>query len=191
MVLKFTFMTLLESLLLPMGEKAKDFSLSDFDGKTYSLENFSGAKVLVIVFMCNHCPYVQAVWGRLIDLQERFRDNSVQFVGINPNIGSPGYEDEETLEKMAQYSKKFGMNFPYLADENQEVAKIYQAQCTPDIYVFDDERKLVYHGRIDDNWKEVEKVKNRELEGVLNLLLKGEKITQDQKSSMGCSIKWK
>lgn len=183
-------MTLLESLSLPMGSKAFSFSLSGIDGKEYRLDDFSDAKVLVIVFMCNHCPYVQAIWGRLIKLQDKFRDDGVQFVGINSNVGSEGYE-EETLEKMKEYASEYEMNFPYLADPEQSVAKAYKAQCTPDIYVYDSERKLAYHGRVDDNWKDEESVTKEELSEALSALVRGEEVSADQKSSMGCSIKWK
>lgn len=171
-----------------MGWKAKDFRLIGVDGKVYSLDSFSEAKVLVIIFMCNHCPYVQAIWGRLVALQAEFSHKKVQFVGINPNTANLEYE-EETLEKMAQYSEKYQMNFPYLEDGDQKVAEFYQAQCTPDIYVFDDERKLAYHGRLDDSWKDEEAVTKRELAEAIQLILKGEAVG-DQKPSMGCSIKW-
>lgn len=139
--------------------------------------------------MCNHCPYVQAVWGRLVELQHRYAEKGVQFVGINPNK-NPSY-DEETLEKMAEYSQKYNMNFPYLMDETQDVARSYKAQCTPDIYVFDAERKLVYHGRIDDNWKDESMVTHEELDAAINALLDGKKPNLAQIPSMGCSIKWR
>lgn len=182
-------MVLLKSLNLPMGERAKNFSLKGVDESFFSLDDFSYAKVLVIVFMCNHCPYVQAVWGRLNKLQERFLKDGVQFVGINSNL-NPDYE-EETFEKMQEYYKKFCMNFPYLLDDTQNVAREYKAQCTPDIYVFDGERKLAYHGRIDDSWQDESKVTKQELAEVLESLIKDEKILGVQNSSMGCSIKWR
>lgn len=182
-------MTLLESLNLPLGTSAMDFNLEGSDGKKYSLADFAAAKVLVIVFMCNHCPYVQAVWGRLVDLQAKYAGRGVQFVGINPNK-NPEY-DEETLEKMAEYSRRYNANFPYLMDDGQNVAKAYKAQCTPDIYVYDSDRKLVYHGRIDDNWKDEGQVTKRELDGAISAVLSGEKLSGEQAPSMGCSIKWR
>ena len=183
-------MTLLESLNLPMGTGVSDFSLPGCDGKKYSLSSFKNSKVLVVVFMCNHCPYVQAVWKRLVDLQTKYVDRGAQFVGINPNK-NPEYA-EETLEKMAEYSRKYNMNFPYLMDESQEVAKEYKAQCTPDIYVYDAERKLVYHGRIDDNRRDETKIIKRELDEAIATILKGEKPSGEQQyPSMGCSIKWR
>lgn len=183
-------MVLLESLKMEMGTQAGDFSLPGIDGKTYNLASFADAKVLVVVFMCNHCPYVQAIWSRLVDLQERFKSKGVQFVGINSNIGHPDYE-EETLHQMKEYYERYKMNFPYLADETQEVAKAYKAQCTPDIYVFDSERKLAYHGRVDDSWKDLALVKKEELAEALNTILDGGELNYVQNPSIGCSIKWK
>lgn len=180
-------MSLLESTKIPMGASAIDFSLKGSDGVQYSLSDFDDKDFLVIVFMCNHCPYVQAIWERLVGLQEKYKDQSVQFVGINPNL-NPDYP-EESLEKMGEYYEKYGMNFPYLQDFDQSVAKSYDAQCTPDIYVYDKARKLVYHGRLDDNWKNEDEVKNRELDDAISCLLNGVDVNFEQKPSMGCSIK--
>lgn len=182
-------MVLLESLNLPMGSKAHDFNLPGIDGADHSLASYNDAKILVIVFMCNHCPYVQAVISRLIQLQEDFKNKGVQFVGINANE-SDNYP-EDGFEKMPEYAKEWGMNFPYLRDETQEIAKIYKAHCTPDIFVFDSERKLAYHGRIDDNWQHEDQVTKEDLKEALNALVKGEKVAEKQNPSMGCSIKWK
>lgn len=183
-------MTLLESLNLPLGESAKNFTLRGVDERTYTLESFADDKLLVIIFMCNHCPYVQAVWSRLVSLQEKYKNQSVQFVGINSNAANPEYS-EDGFEKMQDYFLKYKMNFPYLIDETQNVAREYKAQCTPDIYVFDGDRKLVYHGRLDDNWKDENGVTKRDLDQAINVLLKGEKVDFHQRPSMGCSIKWK
>jgi len=182
-------MVLMESIQLEMGEPAADFSLKGIDDQTYSLKSFSAAKVLVLVFMCNHCPYVQAIWDRLVALQERFENEGVRFVGINANI-NPDYP-EDSFENMKKYAKQYEMNFPYLADETQEMARKYKAQCTPDIYVFDRDRKLAYHGRVDDNWQESDQVTKEDLADALSALVKGEKPSEDQTPSMGCSIKWK
>ncbi len=181
-------MSLVESLKLPLGSPILPFSLCGLDGKMVDVAGFREAKVLVVVFMCNHCPYVQAVWPRLVALQEQYKGKGVQFVGINPNL-HPAYP-EETLEKMQEYAQRFGMNFPYLQDVSQEVARAYKAQCTPDIYVYNDQRTLAYHGRIDDNWKEEAKVQKHELAEALDCLLQGEQPGLDQHPSMGCSIKW-
>jgi len=171
-----------------MGEGAKDFDLLGCDGKKYTLESFKDAKMLVVIFMCNHCPYVQAVWSRFVALQDKYKEKGVQFIGINPNK-NPEYP-EETIDMMAEYYSKYGMNFPYLIDETQEVAKEYKAQCTPDIYVFDEERKLVYHGRLDDNWKDESAVTSRDLDEAISAVFGGRNVPEVQHPSMGCSIKW-
>ena len=181
-------MVLLESLKLEMGSSAIDFDLAATDGKNYKLSDFSEAKVLVVAFICNHCPYVQAIWDRLVDLQEDFKERGVQFVGINPNL-NPKYE-EETFEKMKEYFERYNMNFPYLQDASQEVAREYKAQCTPDIYVFNEDRKLAYHGRIDDSWKDESAVTKKELAGALELILEGKEVLS-QSPTIGCSIKWR
>ncbi len=182
-------MVLLESINIPLGTVASDFSLQATDGKEYSLVSFNDAKVLVVVFMCNHCPYVQAVWDRLVVLQDKFGNDNVQFVGINPNL-HPDYPEED-MEKMKEYFERYSMNFPYLLDETQEVARNYQAQCTPDIFVYNEQRKLAYHGRIDDNWKDPENVQREELSDAIEAMLDGGAPSADQKPALGCSIKWR
>lgn len=182
-------MVLLESLKIQMGEKAKDFSLRGVDEKIYNLGTFAGAKVLVIIFMCNHCPYVKAIWQRLIDLQSEFKDKGVQFVGINANAANSNYEDDSFENMKLEFAAR-KMNFPYLIDADQKVAREYKAQCTPDIYVYDEERKLAYHGRIDDSWKDESKVTKQELAEALENILQRKKVSEPQYPSMGCSIKW-
>jgi thiol-disulfide isomerase/thioredoxin len=187
------YMALLESALVPLGSAAHDFSLRGFEadgeGQTYTLENFADAKVLVLVFMCNHCPYVQAIWDKLVMLQEKYEDEGVQFVGINPNTANPDYHDE-TFEDMQEYADEYMMNFPYLDDAEQKVAREYDAQCTPDIYVYDQDRKLAYHGRVDDSGMSGEAAKSFELDDALGALVKAEKPADEQHVCMGCSIKW-
>ena len=182
-------MVLLESLHVPLGSEAHDFLLPCIDGQTYSLDDFKGNKAIVIIFMCNHCPYVQGVIKRLISLQEEFKDQGVVFVGINAN-DSENYP-EDSFEKMKEYAKKWGLNFVYLRDKSQEVAKKYNAQCTPDIFVYDSDFKLAYHGRVDDNWQHEDKVTSHELKDALTAIINGEKPSEKQNPSMGCSIKWK
>ena len=182
-------MALLESEKIPVGTPAADFSLQGIDDRMHSLAEYKDAKVLAVVFTCNHCPYAQAVWPRLIALQAKYAGQSVRFVGINANI-NPEFPDD-SFEKMKEYAGKIGINFPYLQDPTQQTARIYTAQCTPDIYVYDAERKLAYHGRVDDNWKEPEKVTKRELDEALAALVKGEKPANLQYPSMGCSIKFR
>lgn len=182
-------MVLLESLKIQMGVSAKDFRLKSVDGTICSLETFADAKVLVLVFMCNHCPYVKAVWQRLIDLQERFEARDVRFVGINANAANANYEDD-SFENMQKEFVERKMNFSYLIDADQKVSREYEAQCTPDIFAYDEQRKLAYHGRIDDSWKDESKVTKQELAEAIEVILRGEKVSELQHPSMGCSIKW-
>lgn len=182
-------MALTYSQTILFGKQAPDFSLPGIDGKKYSLASFTDKKILIIVFMCNHCPYVQACWDRLISLQNEFGGKDVQFVGINANDKAQ-YPDD-SFKNMKVWAKKKKHNFPYLRDESQETAKAYGAVCTPDIFVYDENRGLAYHGRIDDNWQDPSKVTKRELADALQNLVRGEKPDRNQNPSMGCSIKWK
>lgn len=174
---------------IPLGTSIIPFNLPGIDGKDYSIENFKEADVLVIVFTCNHCPYARAAWPLLIDLYKNFKDKKVAFVAINPNdeVAYP----EDSFEVMKQKTKEWGIPFLYLRDESQEIAKKYDARCTPDIYVFDKDRKLAYRGRLNDNWQEPEKVKSWDLKDAIEALLSGDEVKQPQFPSMGCSIKWK
>ncbi len=179
-------MVLLHSKEGLLGTSAHDFNLPGIDGQDHSLESFSEAKILVLVFMCNHCPYVLAVLDRLNDLSAAFKDRGVQFIGINPN-DAVNYPDD-SFENM----KNLPIKFPYLRDESQVVAKEYQAVCTPDIFVYDPDRKLVYHGRIDDSWDDASAVTKRDLAEALETILSGGSVPEEeQEGSMGCSIKWK
>ena len=182
-------MTLLKSLNLPMGTPIIDFSLPGTDGKTYSPSDFADKKIFIIIFMCNHCPYVQAIIDRLISLQNDYQGKEVQIIGINSNDAENYPED--SFEAMQSIVKERNINFIYLHDESQEVAQAYQAQCTPDIYVFDKNQKLAYHGRLDDNWQNPNQVQKQDLRNALGLILTGQSITEEQYPSMGCSIKWK
>jgi peroxiredoxin len=182
-------MALVNSMMVPLGTPAFEFSLPGVDGKTYSLESFSGDKVLVIIFMCNHCPYVKAVLQRLIDFQTETKGQGVQLVGINSNDAERYAND--SFENMKKIAKQKGINFPYLFDASQETAKAYDAVCTPDIYVYGPERKLLYRGRIDDNWEQEEKVTRRDLKEAIDYIVAGKEVPGEQTPSMGCSIKWK
>jgi peroxiredoxin len=172
-----------------MGSKAPSFKLKSVDGKTYSLSDFKDAKATVIMFICNHCPYVKAVEDRIIALQRDYHKKGVQLVGIcsNDPTDYPDDRPESLLKRWRE--KEYG--FPYLIDETQEVAKAYDAVCTPDIYVYDKNHKLAYHGRIDDSWEDADKVTRRELREALDKIIAGQSPAADQKPSMGCSIKWK
>jgi peroxiredoxin len=174
---------------LRIGSKAYPFRLRGVDDKIYSLEDFSDKKVLCVIFMCNHCPYVIAVQDRINQIAKDYSSKSFSLVGINPNdeIGYP----EDSFENMKKRAKERGFVFPYLRDETQEVAKQYDAVCTPDIYVYDNNRILKYRGRIDDNWKDENQVNKKELRIAIDRMLDGKEIDFEMIPSMGCSIKWK
>jgi len=158
----------------------------------YSLESFAGSKALVVVFMCNHCPYVIAVQDRINELAREYSPRGVALVGINPN-DAVRYPDD-SFEAMKERAKEKAYVFPYLRDDSQEVARAYGAVCTPDFFVYGRVREkflLKYAGRLDDNWKEPSQVQRRELAEALDAILSGQEPPSDQKPSMGCSIKWK
>lgn len=182
-------MALLSSNTGNLGSSIKNFNLKGTDGKHYNIDSFKSCKVLVIIFMCNHCPYVKAVIDRFVKLQAEYINESVQFVGINSNDSE--YYPEDSYDNMIDFVKERKINFPYLVDDTQQTAREYDAVCTPDIYVYDMNRILSYRGRLDDNWKEESKVTQHDLEKTIVSLLKGNEINKEQIPSMGCSIKWK
>jgi len=182
-------MALVESIKIQLGTKMASFELKDAHGKAFKSSDLYGEKGLLVAFTCNHCPYAQAVWPRVIELALYSKKIGVKTVGINPNI-HPGYP-EDAPDEMVKKEKEWGIQFPYLVDETQNTARAFQAQCTPDLYLFNANQELVYHGRLDDNWKEPKKVKKQELrEGIENLAA-GKPISEKQITSMGCSIKWR
>lgn len=174
---------------LKIGSQAPDFGLLGVDNKLYSLHSFDDKKILIVIFSCNHCPYVQAYEQRIISIQEDFADKGVQIVAINSNedVNYP----EDSFDEMIKRSKEKQFNFPYLRDETQEIAKVYGATHTPEIFLFDQERKLRYHGKIDDNWKEPEKVKYQYLRDAIKEVLEGKEVSIPETFSIGCTIKWK
>lgn len=171
---------------LNKGDAAPNFSLKGVDEKTYSLSDFQGKEGLLILFICNHCPYVKTKIDTIVKLQEKWKD-SVAFVGINSN--DPEYEGEG-MENMKKFAKERDINFPYVLDNTQEVAKAYGATCTPDPFLFDKDHKLVFHGRIDDALEPGQEVTENTMDENIAKLLSGEEISNELKPSMGCSIKW-
>ncbi len=182
-------MALLESKQVALGTVCPDFNLPGVDGKSYSLNDFDQAKALVVMFICSHCPYVQAVEDRIILLARELGSKGVQFVGICANDAND-YPDD-SFESLKKRWEEKGYGFPYLVDESQDVAKAFQAVCTPDIFVYNQNKELAYRGRIDDNWQKPEEVASQELKAALEALVAGSQPSVDQKPSMGCSIKWK
>jgi peroxiredoxin len=174
---------------MPIGTPAPDFNLPGVDGHSHALESFNDAKVLVVIFTCNHCPYAQALEPRFIELQRDYLDRGVRLVAINPNDARAYPEDDFAHMKARARDNRW--NFPYLRDESQSVARAYDAACTPDVFVFDAERKLRYNGRVDDNWKEPSQVTQRDLRRAIDLILEGRPVDFPVHPALGCSIKWR
>lgn len=173
----------------PLGDPAPDFELPGVDGQVYSLASFEGSPIVIIVFMCNHCPYLQAYTNRLIALQNEFAPHGVRFLGINPNDASNYPEDD--FEHMKVYAERWGLNFPYVRDETQDVARAYRAERTPQVFVFDEHRALRYTGGIDDNYRDVHAVNDTPLFDALTDLLHHREVEKPVAHFIGCSVKWK
>jgi peroxiredoxin len=171
-----------------LGKNMPPFHLPGVDGRTYQSGDFTNAELLLVVFTCNHCPYAQAVEDRIISLQYDYPQAQMQLVAICSN--DAGEYPEDALPKLAERWRSKKMPFAYLHDESQEVAKAFGAVCTPDFFLFDRDRALRYRGRIDDNWKEPQRVTKRELRDAIDALLSG-KQPATQHPSIGCGIKWK
>jgi len=178
-------------LKMKQGGKAPDFKLKGIDGKTYSLADFRGKKGLLVLFMCNHCPFVQPKAEKLAQLFDTYSGKGLGMIGINANDTAKYLED--SFPKMKEYAKKFGWKFPYALDESQDTAKAYDAACTPDPFLFDQDFKLVYHGRIDDaHGKPHEEAHTNELEEAIQTLLAGKPVKfRTDVPSQGCNVKWK
>jgi peroxiredoxin len=174
---------------LQIGSTIPNFNLHSIDGKKYSLNSFKDKKALIIIFSCNHCPYVQAYENRIMAIQKDYEEKGVSIVAINSNDAVQYPDDSFEEMKKRAVLKKF--NFVYLRDEDQSVAQNFDAAHTPEIFLFDKERKLVYHGKIDDNWREEQKVKTKYLREALDEMLSGKEISVPETYSIGCTIKWK
>jgi peroxiredoxin len=183
-------MALTPSTMLSLGTTAPDFTLPDTNGKTVSLADFKDKPALLVIFICNHCPYVKHIRAGLAQLASDYLPRGVGIVGINSNDVA-NYPDDSPA-KMKEEAKSAGYLFPYLYDESQAVAKAYRAACTPDIYLFDKGRKLVYRGQFDDSRPGNRiPVTGKDLRAALDAMLVGKPISPNQKASMGCNIKWK
>jgi len=181
-------MALMHTPEAEFGKSPVPFQLMGMDNKNHALSEFTQGKALVIMFICNHCPYVKAIEDRLIQLGHDCKTIGVEVVAICSN-DPLNYPDDnfENLQKRFQ-DKKY--SFTYLHDPDQTVAQAYGAVCTPDFFVYDGHMKLSYRGRLDDSWKEPSQVTRRELFEAVSQLAKGQKISHPQTPSMGCSIKW-
>jgi len=167
---------------------APDFSLKATDGKTYSLRDFAQSKLLLVVFICNHCPYVKARIGDIVALQSKFNQSDISVVAINSN--DPNYENEG-FDNMKAFARQYNLNFPYLIDETQDTARMYGAVCTPDPFLFNSERKLVFHGKINDALEPDMSPTIPVMENNIRKVLMGQEVVKHFDPSIGCSIKWK
>lgn len=183
-------MALTKSQMLPLGTPAPDFSLPDYTGKRLSLSDFKDAPALLVMFICNHCPYVQHVRPTIAKLTAEYKKSGLASVAINSNDFQRYPADSPAM--MEQDVRAAGYTFPYLVDESQSVAKAYRAACTPEFYLFDKNRSLYYRGRLDGSTPGSNvPVTGEELRRALDLLLAGKPAPKEQHASMGCNIKWK
>ncbi|MGA3109752.1 MAG: thioredoxin family protein [Candidatus Bathyarchaeia archaeon] len=173
---------------LKIGDKAIDFTLIGTDGLKHSLTDYRN-KFTVVVFSCNHCPYVRAWEGRMVTIQAAYADRGVQLIAVNSNDATQYPEDNFENMKLRAREKQF--NFPYLRDEDQKVAESYGAQRTPEVFVFDRNSILRYHGAIDDNYDDPLAVKRHHLRDALDALSGGTKPLRPETQTVGCTIKWK
>ncbi len=183
-------MVLTPSTMQELGIKAPDFSLPDPTGKVYSLADWSISKGLLVIFMCNHCPYVLHIRQKLVEKIRDYQEQGITVIAINSNDFSAYPDDNPT--NMAFFAQTHGYTFPYLVDEEQQVAKAYGAACTPDFFLFDAEKRLVYRGQFDSARPgNNEPVTGADLSMAVNLLITGKEVSLEQRPSMGCNIKWK
>jgi peroxiredoxin len=183
-------MVLTPSTMQELGIKAPDFSLPDPTGKIYSLADWPISKGLLVIFMCNHCPYVLHIRQKLVEKIRDYQEQGITVMAINGNDFS-AYPDDNPAN-MAFFAKTYGYTFPYLVDEEQQVAKAYGAACTPDFFLFDAEKKLVYRGQFDSARPgNSDPVTGADLSKAVELLITGKEVSLEQRPSMGCNIKWK
>ena len=176
------------STMLQLGTTAPDFALTDTDGNTVSRTDFAG-KPLLTMFICNHCPFVKHMREELAAIGTDYQSKGISIVAIMSNDVA-NYPDDSP-EKMKQEKEQFGYSFPYLLDGTQEVAHAYTAACTPDFFLFDGDHQLVYRGQLDDSRPENGTADGSDLRAALDAVLAGQAVSEDQKPSMGCNIKWK
>ena len=172
-----------------LGSTCPEFVLTSVDGRRYSSKDFAHAGALVVMFICNHCPYVKAVEDRLLALARDLGPRGAAFVAICSN--DPKDHAEHRPENLLARWREKSYGFPYLIDDTQSVARAFGAVCTPDLYVYDAAQRLVYRGRLDDSWRNPEQVQKQELRQAILQVLGGQALTGEQIPSMGCSIKWR
>lgn len=178
------------STMMPLGTTAPDFRLPDTDGNVVARDDFADSKGLLVAFICNHCPFVKHIRHELAGFAREYREKGLAIVAINANDAEnyPG----DSPEKMKEEVETIGYTFPYLYDETQEVAKAYRAACTPDFFLFDAERRLVYRGQFDGSRPGSDvPVTGEDLRAAADAVLRGDHVDEDQSPSLGCNIKWK
>lgn len=175
--------------MLKLGDQAPQFTLKGVDGRQHSLDELKGQKGIAVIFSCNHCPYVKAYEDRMIELAKEYQPKGIPFVLINAN--DPVKYPEDSFENMIKRAEEKGYPFPYLWDETQEIARAYAAERTPEVFLFDSELKLRYHGTIDDNWEDAAKATKHYLKDALEALLQGADPQVKETAPVGCTIKWK
>ncbi len=180
-----------ESVMLPLGTPAPPFSLPDVvSGNFYSLHTFTGKTALLVMFICRHCPYVVHVEHGIAKIGRDYKDTGLGILGISSN--DPVQYPDDAPPRLKEMAERLGFGFPLCFDETQDVAKAYRASCTPDFYLFDRERKLVYRGQLDDSRPGSSKpVTGSDLRAAIDAVLAGKPVDRNQKASIGCSIKWK
>ena len=181
-----------ESTMLPLGTKMPSFNLLGIDDEMYSNEMFDGKKGSLVMFICNHCPFVKHVNEEIVNLSNEIMGNDIGVIGINSNDSTQEKYAEESIDKMREYADDLGYNFPYVVDEDQSVAKNLTAQCTPDFFLFDSDQNLVYRGQLDGSRPGNDVPTNGEsLRSAIKALLNNEDPISEQLPSMGCNIKWR
>ncbi len=180
-----------KSVMLPLGTSAPPFTLRDVvSGQVCSLDSFIGKSALLVMFLCRHCPYVLHIQAEIAKLGQDYAETGLGIVGISSN--DPGHYSDDAPERLKEMAERLAFGFPFCFDETQEVAKAYKAACTPDFYLFDGERRLVYRGQFDDSRPGTNKpVTGSDLRGAIDAVLGGKPVDRNQKASIGCSIKWK
>ena len=181
-----------ESTMLPLGTKMPNFNLLGIDEKIYTNEMFNGKQGSLVMFICNHCPFVKHVNDEIVKLSNEIMDKNIAVIGINSNDSSQEKYAEDSIEKMREYATNLGYNFPYVVDEDQSAAKNFTAQCTPDFFLFDSESTLVYRGQLDGSRPGNDiPTDGVSLRSAIDALLNNEEPISEQLPSMGCNIKWK
>lgn len=174
---------------LELGDQAPEFELEDYRGQKVALSDLDNYDGVLVVFMCNHCPYVKAQLDELEKLDQEF--NSIAIVGINPNAETHPEDTVEKMEELVEEKDLESSHFYYLADPEQQVAEEYGATCTPDPFLLDWRHRVFYHGRLNDKTNPEEEVEDREMKSIIEDMLKRRDPPQEPKPSQGCSIKWK